>query len=330
MSHHWKFDATGFGTGDERIPWADVAAVAIRTTPDGPWFDDVFWQFVVANDVYELPGSLVGGDDLGVMQQQLAGIDSYAIIEAMGSTTERTFSIWRAHRAWDRQTLRGRFLALVERLGGSISAAAEVFEALYARWNDASRHYHDVRHLTECLRELDSCEPSREDQDRIELALWYHDAVYDPRSRTNEDDSAELLIADVAVLAISDQVAQHAAALVRATAIGSSAPELGAAGAIMRDIDLSILGRDALRFMEYELDVEREYRAVSTRVFRLARGRLLASLLAAPQIFHAEPLRARYEAIARINIVELLASPRYRVYRWLRWLPSFRTQSRTR
>ena len=57
-------------------------------------------------------------------------------------------------------------------------------------WAEPHRHYHDPRHLGECLalwvRWRDGCERPGE----VALALWFHDAVYDPRSGSNELNSA--------------------------------------------------------------------------------------------------------------------------------------------
>ena len=38
-------------------------------------------------------------------------------------------------------------------------------------------------------------------------------------------------------------------------------------------------------------------------------------------IFRTAAFRERDEQRARVQVAELLASPRYRAYRWLRWLP---------
>jgi predicted metal-dependent HD superfamily phosphohydrolase len=83
------------------------------------------------------------------------------------------------------------------------------------------------------------------------------------------------------------------------------------------DIDLSILGRDPLRFMEFEYAVAEEYARVRRPAYFLARGRFFASLLASPSIYHGDHFVKRYEARARANISALLGSPRYRVHRWL-------------
>lgn len=199
-----------------------------------------------------------------------------------------------------------RFQGLVERLGGT--ADASVFERVYAAWSAPSRHYHDRRHLVECLMEVDDVEAG----DVVELALWYHDLVYVVGQHDCEEQSAVALRADAKTLGIPEAVATAAAELVRATAHAQGpAP---ASAELMVDIDLSILGRDPERFMEYELDVEKEYASIPTPVFRRGRGSFLDKFLARPRLFQTERFHRKYEDQARANIEALLASPRYRDY----------------
>src|SRR5262245_50995724 len=58
-------------------------------------------------------------------------------------------------------------------------------------WRGMSRHYHTFEHLEACLRELDSARPLAVRPAEVELALWYHDAVYRSWRRDNEAQSAE-------------------------------------------------------------------------------------------------------------------------------------------
>jgi predicted metal-dependent HD superfamily phosphohydrolase len=111
-----------------------------------------------------------------------------------------------------------------------------------------------------------------------------------------------------------------AARLVEATQHGTSSP-CDEAGDLVCDIDLAILGRDPLRFMEFEYGVGEEYASVPSWLFRLRRGRFLASLLASHAIYRSDRFRQRYEASARTNLRALLGSPRYAVFHWLGWLP---------
>jgi predicted metal-dependent HD superfamily phosphohydrolase len=85
---------------------------------------------------------------------------------------------------------------------------------------------------------------------------------------------------------------------------------------LVADIDLSILGRDVLRFLEFEYAVGEEYASVPSTMYFLARGRFLSQLLASPTIFRTDHFRERYEISARSNITTLLRGPRYRAHRW--------------
>jgi len=318
------FEERGFGSAGQLRPWSDLKALAIRTTGDGPWATDVFWLFVTKAGAFELPGPLVGSEQLRVLQERLEGFDNEKVIRAMGSAEERIFRVWHegADRTrWHPEKYRARFRALVQRLGGEPGACEAVFEELAAAWGESHRRYHNREHLAECLEQLEGA-------DVAELALWFHDAVYHADAPGNEERSAQLLLAACARLHIAQGTADAAASLVRATAHDSTAGEVGPDVALVLDVDLSILGAEVTRFMEYEYAIEEEFKHVPTFKFRLGRGRFLASLLARPFLFRTPLFRDRYETKARAQLTALLNSPRYRAFRIARWFRNpFRAKS---
>lgn len=320
-----RIDDDGFTWLQLRVTWNELVAVGIRTTADGPFSDDVFWQFFVRDGLHEVPGWIV--TDLEALSKHLPGLDFGRVIRAMGSCDERVFRVWhheQSHFLSDEDALRSRFVQLTQRLGARWPAH-EQFARVYAAYASETRRYHDLVHIRDCLRELDAA-PHACNRDVVELALWYHDVVYDTRASDSERRSAELLVADAAALGINERVAGSAAALVLATAHGSdrAASDVEAAdagdAAVIADIDLAILGRDPLCFMDFEYGIAEEFSAMPKATFFLARGRFLARLLQTP-IYRTASFRDRYEATARANIGALLQSRRYAAYRWLRWLP---------
>ena len=203
----------------------------------------------------------------------------------------------------------------MERLGGRPSRADAVFDRLRAAWSAKDRRYHDLSHLADCLSQLDGAGANPNIADVAELALWYHDAIYDVRARDSEERSAALLCDDGAVLEIPREQLLAAAACVRATAhLAGVAPRAPAIDLVI-DVDLSILGRDSARFQRFESAVREEYSAIPQTLYYLARGRFLTSLLHSPSIFRTDHFHALHEERARANIAALLQTNPYRTWR---------------
>jgi predicted metal-dependent HD superfamily phosphohydrolase len=59
-------------------------------------------------------------------------------------------------------------------------------------WSGIGRHYHTLTHLDACFRELDETRHLAMRPGEVELALWFHDAIYRSWRRDNEQRSAEL------------------------------------------------------------------------------------------------------------------------------------------
>jgi predicted metal-dependent HD superfamily phosphohydrolase len=171
---------------------------------------------------------------------------------------------------------------------------------LRSAYNEAHRRYHNLRHIDECLKEIDGCRHMAEEPHAIEMALWFHDAVYDPRSTTNEADSADLAADCLTGAALAPAVIDRVHQLILSTK--SHRSESLGDEALMIDIDLSILGRPFARFWEYEYSIASEYSWVPAATYAYKRSEILAAFLARPVIFLIPSFRQRYEASARTNL----------------------------
>jgi len=196
-----------------------------------------------------------------------------------------------------------RFAALVRRLGGT-GESVPVFEALIAAWRGPGRHYHTLAHLRDTLAELDQAAPTAPTDMPVEAALWFHDAVYDPRAHDNEARSAAWAERALAELGVRPATAGEVARLVRLTR--HDTPPADDAGKLLCDVDLSILGRDPDTFAHYEAAVRAEYDWLSDAEWRAGRCRVLETLLARQPLFATAHFRTRYEAPARRNLAASL------------------------
>jgi predicted metal-dependent HD superfamily phosphohydrolase len=177
-------------------------------------------------------------------------------------------------------------------------------EDLLARWSESHRRHHNVVHLHELLDAVQTLADDglRFDREAVELAAWFHDAIYEIGRDDNEDRSAELARELLASSPLRDEVAR----LVLAAKTHRAADD-DINGAVLSDADLSVLGANSARYRRYADAVREECHTVPDAVFRPARARVLTDLLEGT-IFLTEPGRDRWEAQARRNVTAELAA----------------------
>lgn len=192
-----------------------------------------------------------------------------------------------------------RFGALWTRLGAG-GDWRPAFDAVLRRWQEPHRRYHGVDHLRDCLAQLDGSPASGRARDLAEGALWYHDAVYQAGARDNEARSAELARVTLIAAGTAGETADEVARMVLLTDHAAPAPD--PVGALVCDVDLSILGRAPDAFAEYERRVRAEYRQVPEARYRIGRARVLGGFLERRPLYLTSHFRERYEAEARRNL----------------------------
>lgn len=199
--------------------------------------------------------------------------------------------------------LKDRWLALMDSL--ALPASLQEYDKLIAAYNEPHRRYHTLNHIEHMLDELAASRAHDVgDYQKIALAIWYHDAVYEPLSASNERQSAEwakqfLMQHD------RSSLAGDIFELVMSTA-SHQATTKDAAGLI--DIDLSILGSSPERFSEFERQVREEYSIVPTIIYRIKRKAILQKFLQQNVLYKTDFFRDRYEVQARKNLSLLIES----------------------
>ena len=176
-----------------------------------------------------------------------------------------------------------------------------VRDELVAAYADPSRGYHDTRHLSEVLDRLDELagHGAVYDATPVQLAAWFHDAVYDGERDAEERSAAwaEDALAPVASAPVVSEVAR----LVRLTETHDP-EEADGNGCALSDADLGILAAPRERYDEYVAAVRREYGHLPDDVFSAGRADVLRSLAEKPRLFHTAYARERWEAAARANV----------------------------
>jgi predicted metal-dependent HD superfamily phosphohydrolase len=174
-----------------------------------------------------------------------------------------------------------------------------------AFYDAADLPYHNWRHVEACLRELATVRDRCERADLVEIALWFHDAVYDPRRSDNEARSADA--AEAAMPPAGFGAADIATVRQLILDTRHAQPPATGDGKLIADIDLSILGQPPDVFATYEAAIRREYAHVSDADFARGRAAVLRTFLDRPVLYFTQGFRDRYEHIARRNLANAIA-----------------------
>jgi predicted metal-dependent HD superfamily phosphohydrolase len=179
-------------------------------------------------------------------------------------------------------------------------------DRLLVAWAEPQRKYHTLQHLGDCLSLFERYRQLAEQPAEVEMALWFHDAVYDVKGKVNEARSAAWAQAELQAAGVSAAVIERITGHIMATC--HAALPVGADQQLLVDIDLSILGASRPRFLEYEEQVRAEYAWVPGFLFRRKRREILKEFLARQPIYNTPSMRAAFESQARDNLAYSIAA----------------------
>ena len=195
-----------------------------------------------------------------------------------------------------------RFRTVWEHCGGKDADA--VWATLDAGYTEPARAYHNWAHIEAMLAGLDKVSQvaglDARQRDEIELAIFFHDAVYDPLVKDNEAQSASLFRqmtaenGDFAADAVSRVADMNGATT-------EHKPSADPATQVLLDLDLAILGSSAETYRDYVAAVRREYAFVSDSDWRAGRAALMRRFLERQHIYQTSQMATR-EPAARANI----------------------------
>ena len=182
-------------------------------------------------------------------------------------------------------------------------AADEVQADLRRRLGGTDRRFHNLRHIRDCLHRCDEVASLLADRDAVELALWFHDAVYVPSDPENERRSAELFLAQSK--GANPVFRRRVCGLILATR--HHCPACSNDRQFIEDIDLAGFGASWEEFMREGDLLREEFAAQPDAQYYTGQVCFLARLKRRPWFFATGYFRDRYEAKAQENLDRLLA-----------------------
>lgn len=163
---------------------------------------------------------------------------------------------------------------------------------------DPARHYHTAVHVQELLQYFlllrsNLIIMSAEEHRAVILAIFFHDAIYNAKSSTNEEDSTELFQSFETNGLVEEMIMASKAHA------DTDKPTV----AFFLDLDLSVLGKTDAAYQQYAFLIRKEYSFVPHETYCEKRANILESFLQQQYIYKTVFFRDMFEERARSNLI---------------------------
>lgn len=184
-------------------------------------------------------------------------------------------------------------------IGNSLVSLDNLYDEIEQDYT-TDRHYHDLRHISNCLDFLDCVAHDQVHVLAVKAAIYYHDIVYDSKAKDNEEQSADIAALRLEAAGYRSDFCERVREIIMATKHTGNA--VGPEQQLMCDIDLAELGADWMTFVVNNENIRQEFSWVTDEKWREGRGQFLGGMLARPKIFYTRPFEFLFEAKARENL----------------------------
>ncbi|MEM7657703.1 MAG: hypothetical protein AAF399_16345 [Bacteroidota bacterium] len=172
---------------------------------------------------------------------------------------------------------------------------------LLVAYQEPHRAYHTLNHLQDLVDQWEQHKAQLVQPIAVGLALWFHDCVYDSHRSDNEQASARMAQEWLSKADVSPSRIAQVAHLVLLT--DGHQPVHGTYDEHwLLDADLSILGQESARYLQYAREIRKEYAFIPWPEYQSGRRAVLKRFLERPQLYFTEEYRDQYEEQARRNL----------------------------
>jgi predicted metal-dependent HD superfamily phosphohydrolase len=181
------------------------------------------------------------------------------------------------------------------------ASSQKIFDEIVAAYSSNERHYHNLLHIQQVLKTANVLKPLALNFPTIQMAIWFHDFVYNPKAKDNEEKSAEYAVICLSNLNIPLSIINNVVNIILNTKNHYACPK-DIDSQIMIDSDLSILGSNSLEYKAYARAIRQEYAWVSDTEYQIGRTKILQKFLQRERIYFTEIAFQQMETKARDNI----------------------------
>lgn len=176
----------------------------------------------------------------------------------------------------------------------------QLWNEVETAYSQPKRYYHTMQHLAHLLNELDPVKEKIQDWNTVLFSVFYHDFVYNPLRRDNEERSVAIMENRLQSIDVPPEIIAACRGQILCTK--THAHCLDADSNFFTDADLSILGQEENSYKEYTAAIRKEYALYADNLYYPGRKAVLKQFLQMERIFKTGVFFDRYEKQARQNL----------------------------
>lgn len=166
------------------------------------------------------------------------------------------------------------------------------------------RYYHNLSHIYNMLLQTESIKDAIVDYDSFRFAVWYHDIIYKPTKKDNEEKSAVLAKIRLKMINIEENQLKIIKNLIISTKSHKVILNENLDNSYLLDIDLSILGSDWSNYQKYITNIRKEYAIYPNFIYKKGRKQVLQNFLDRETLYFTKSFQSKFEIQARQNILK--------------------------
>jgi predicted metal-dependent HD superfamily phosphohydrolase len=202
--------------------------------------------------------------------------------------------------------MKSTFTQLAENYTTNERLIQQLWNEIETTFSHPKRHYHTLHHLEQLFNELSAVKEHIQNWDTVLFSLFYHDIVYNPLRRDNEERS--VIIAEDRLQSIDVPANLIETCKKQIMCTKTHEPCKDKDSNFFTDADLSILGQDEITYKEYASAIRKEYALYADNLYYPGRKAVLNHFLQMERIFKTEPFFNKYEKQARKNLQQEIES----------------------
>jgi pantetheine-phosphate adenylyltransferase len=163
-------------------------------------------------------------------------------------------------------------------------------EEVYLRYNEHHRFFHTTQHLINVFRGIKQLDIDNENRKFLNIVAKYHDIVYYPNRRNNEEESAKIFIEDFnkKIYDIDQKCADKIVEFIKNTSLYFTDQEpTDELFQMFKNIDCEILENKSIsKLLDYNYQIFKEYQFISYPFFKKKRLEFLLNVANSHEKYH--------------------------------------------